>query len=208
LGDPPTTDRIEAIRERVPGIEFKLDPTADWDDELVAALGDLGAVRIADLKGRYEGTEVDNPADPDLYRRVFEEFPDAVVEDPALEPGVESLVRDEAERVSWDYPITGVESVERLPFEPRWLNVKPSRFGTVESLLDTIDWAEARDVSLYGGGQFELAVGRDQIQALASLLYPDGPNDVAPGVYNDPEVPDELPASPLDPPEGAPGFGY
>jgi hypothetical protein len=207
LGDPPTTDRVEAIREHVPGIEFKLDPTTDWDAELVDALADTDAVRVLDLKGRYEGTEVDNPADPDLYRLVFEGFPDAVVEDPGLTDEVTGLIEEHAERVSWDYPITGVGSVEGLPFEPEWLNVKPSRFGSVASLFETLEWAAEHGVSLYGGGQFELGVGRGQIQALASLFYPDGPNDVAPGVYNDPEVPESLPASPLDAPAGEPGFG-
>jgi hypothetical protein len=207
LGDPPTTDRVEAIRERVPGIEFKLDPTADWDADLVDALATVDAVRVLDLKGRYEGTEVDNPADPDLYRLVFQGFPDAVVEDPGLTDEVAGLVEEHAERVSWDYPITGVGSVEALPFEPEWLNVKPSRFGTVESLFETLEWADEHGVSLYGGGQFELGVGRGQIQALASLFYADGPNDVAPGVYNDPQVPESLPASPLDAPTGEAGFG-
>lgn len=208
LGEPPTVDRVEAIRERVPDIEFKLDPTPDWDDDLVAALAATDAVRLLDLKGRYEGTDVDNPADPDLYRRVFEGFPDAVVEDPALADEVEGIVQEHRERISWDYPITGLESVEALPFEPNWLNIKPSRFGTVEALFETLEWADEHGVSLYGGGQFELAVGRDQIQALASLLYPDGPNDVAPGIYNDPDVPEELPASPLPAPGGESGFGY
>ena len=34
---------------------------------------------------------------------------------------------------------------------------------------------------MYAGGQFELGVGRAQIQAIASLFYPNGPNDCAPG---------------------------
>jgi hypothetical protein len=34
------------------------------------------------------------------------------------------------------------------------------------------------------GGQFELGVGRDQIQLLAALFHPDTPNAVAPGGYN------------------------
>lgn len=199
LGDPPAIDRVAAMRERVPSLEFKLDPRPDWDADLIDALAETGAVRILDLKGQYEGTDVDNPADPTLYRRVFEAFPDAVVEDPGLTDATEPLVREHADRIAWDYPITGVGSVEALPFEPRWLNVKPSRFGTVESLFETIEWAAARNASLYGGGQFELSVGRSHVQALASLFYPDAPNDVAPGAYNDPTVPDDLPAPPLDP---------
>ncbi|MFB6123153.1 MAG: hypothetical protein ABEJ78_06815 [Haloferacaceae archaeon] len=207
LGDPPTADRVEALLERDPGLAFKLDPTSDWGDGLVDALAATGSVRILDLKGHYEGTDVDQEPDPDLYERVLSAFPDAVVEDPAVTPDTEALLAPERDRLSWDAPVTGVESVEDLPFDPRWLNVKPSRFGTVESLLATLDYCEDRDVRLYGGGQFELGPGRDQIQALASLFYPDGPNDVAPGGYNDPELPDGLPSSPLATAAFEPGFG-
>ncbi len=208
LGDPPTMARIDAMRERNPDVTFKLDPTSDWDEELVADLARSGVVRILDLKGHYMGTTVDQEADPDLYERVFGEFPDAVVEDPAITATTDHIVEENADRISWDAPITDVESVDSLPFEPKWLNVKPSRFGTVEALFDTIDYADAREISLYGGGQFELGVGRDHLHAIASLCYPDGPNDVAPGVYNDPELPDELPPSPLEPSETPDGMGF
>jgi hypothetical protein len=50
---------------------------------------------------------------------------------------------------------------------------------------------------MYGGGQFELGPGRGQIQYLASLFHADGPNDVAPGGYNDVDPPAGLPDSPL-----------
>ena len=68
--------------------------------------------------------------------------------------------------------------------------------------------AQAAGMVLYGGGQFELGIGRDQIQALASLLYADGPNDVAPREYHG-EAHAEVPGSPLVPLEfqGA-GFGF
>jgi hypothetical protein len=199
LGEPPSTTRVDAILDRVPDIEFKLDPTTDWTPDIVDALAETGAVRILDIKGQYEGTEVDQEPDADLYRLVFEGFPDAVVEDPALVDETTAIVEAHTERLSWDLPITGVESVESLPYPPNWLNIKPSRFGTVESLFETLAYAEREGIQLYGGGQFELDVGRAHIQALASLCYPDGPNDVAPGVYNDPELPEELPASPLEP---------
>ena len=206
--EEPTADRVYDLLDAVPGLEFKLDPTSDWSDDLVVELAETGAVVALDLKGQYHGTVVDQAADPTLYRRVIEGFPDAVIEDPAVTDETSALVEEAADRVSWDAPITGVESVEALPFEPRWLNVKPSRFGTVESLLETVEWAEARDVALYGGGQFELDVGRAQIQTLASLLYPDGPNDVAPGAYNDPEVGADLPAPPLRPSDEPRGFAF
>ncbi|MFC6837472.1 hypothetical protein [Halomarina ordinaria] len=208
LGDPPSAARVEEILDGYPDTEFKLDPTSDWGTGLVETLATTGRVRILDLKGQYHGTEVDQTPDPGLYRRVTEGFPQAVVEDPAIEEGTEAIVEGVADRVSWDAPITGVESVRDLPFEPSWLNIKPSRFGTVESLLETIEYARERGMTLYGGGQFELGVGRGQIQALASVFYPDGPNDVAPGDYNDPDVPEGLPTSPLDPPADARGFRW
>jgi hypothetical protein len=206
--DPPTADRVHDLRDAVPGLEFKLDPTSDWSDDLVVELAATGAVVALDLKGQYHGTVVDQDPDPDLYARVIDGFPDAVIEDPAITDETRGLVERAVDRVSWDAPITGIESVEALPFEPRWLNIKPSRFGTLESLLATVEWAEDRDVALYGGGQFELGVGRGQIQALASLLYPEGPNDVAPGVYNDPEVGSDLPAPPLQPSDDPQGFAF
>jgi hypothetical protein len=200
-------DRVHDLLDVYPDAELKLDPTPEWDDDLVATLAATGAVRVLDLKGLYEGTEVDVDPDPALYERVFEGFPEAVVEDPALTDETGPIVEKHAERVSWDLPITGVESIRTLPFEPQWLNVKPSRFGTVESLLATLAYCEREGIRLYGGGQFELGVGRSQIQELASLYYPAGPNDVAPGGYNDPKIDPNLPTSPLSSPDGSAGFG-
>ena len=60
---------------------------------------------------------------------------------------------------------------------------------------------EANGIRMYGGGQFELGVGRRHIQVLASLFYPDGPNDVAPSEYNTGAPRPGLPGSPLPPPE-------
>jgi hypothetical protein len=205
---PPSADRVHALLDRNPDLELKLDPTTDWTDDLVADLAATGAVRVLDLKGQYHGTAVDQTADPALYERVFEGFPDAVVEDPAITDETRPLVEANADRVSWDAPITGMESVRDLPFPPRWLNVKPSRFGTVASLLETVEWALEEGISLYGGGQFELGVGREHVQTLAATFYPSGPNDVAPGVYNDPDLPDDPPKSPLVPADDARGLAF
>ncbi|MFB6302981.1 MAG: hypothetical protein ABEH78_09000 [Haloferacaceae archaeon] len=207
-GGPPTADRVHGLLDRNPDLELKLDPTPDWSDALVADLAATGAVRVLDLKGHYAGTVVDRGADPALYERVFDGLPDAVIEDPALTDETRSLVAANADRVSWDAPITGLDAVEALPFEPRWLNVKPSRFGTVASLLETVEWALDAGVALYGGGQFELDVGREHVQTLAAAFHPGGPNDVAPGVYNDPALPENPPRSPLEPSEDARGLSF
>jgi len=97
---------------------------------------ETGAVRILDLKGWYEGTDVDVEADPELYRDVFAAFPAEIVEDAAFTPETRPLVEPQADRLSFDYPIDGVESLESLPVEPGWCNIKPSRFGTRIAVRD------------------------------------------------------------------------
>ncbi|GAB3695965.1 hypothetical protein [Halorubrum pallidum] len=208
LGDPPTTDRVEELLALDDDLEFKLDPTPDWPDEAFVTLRETDAVRILDLKGWYEGTDVDVEADPELYRDVFAAFPAAVVEDAAVTPETRALVEPQAERLSFDYPIDGVESLRELPVEPGWCNIKPSRFGTLESLFETISYCRENGIRLYGGGQFELASGRTAIQTLAALCYPDAPNDVAPGAFNDPTASPPYPTSPLTPRSDAVGFEF
>jgi L-alanine-DL-glutamate epimerase-like enolase superfamily enzyme len=178
-----------------PALEFKLDAEKDWDRELLRRLRELDRVRVVDLKAFYRGTAVDLEPDPELYRAVAEELPDVVIEDPWLELlGVLSGAED---RVSYDAPIHSLADLGALPFEPRWLNIKPSRFGTVRELLQTIEYCEEHGIQMYGGGQYELGPGRPQIQRLASVFYPDGPNDVAPSAYNEGEPREGLPQSPL-----------
>jgi len=208
LGDPPAIQRIVDLLRANPDLEFKLDPVSGWTDELIQDLASTGAVRILDFKGLYEGTEVDQPPDPDLYAKVMGAFPEAVIEDAAPTEEILPLLRSEQHRLSWDYPIRGVRNIKERPFPPRWLNIKPSRFGTLQSLLDTIEYCLAQDITMYGGGQFELDVGRRHIQGLASLFYPDGPNDVAPGEYNTPTISPDPPRSPLRPVDDIRGLDW
>jgi L-alanine-DL-glutamate epimerase-like enolase superfamily enzyme len=197
LGAPPSLDRLRAFLARYPTLRFKLDARPDWTDEIFAELQQLGCVDSIDLKGQYTGTVVDNPPDPDLYRRVLEAFPEAWLEDPALTPETVPLLDPHADRVTWDAVIHSVADIEQLRWPPRTVNVKPSRFGTIERLFAAYDHCEARGIGAYGGGQWELSVGRGQIQLLAALFHPDTPNDVAPGGYNANEPPPGLPPSPL-----------
>jgi hypothetical protein len=208
LGEPPTGDRVLAWLDRNPELEFKLDPTAEWTDKTVARLAETGAIRVLDLKGQYEGTDVDQPADPGLYRRILEGFPEALIEDPALTDETRPLFENDRGRVTWDYPIGSVEDIESLPWQPETLNIKPSRFGSVRSLFGAIEYCLDRGIDMYGGGQFELGVGREHLHALASLFYPDSPNDVAPAGYNDPDPPADLPDSPLAPPADPVGLSW
>jgi L-alanine-DL-glutamate epimerase-like enolase superfamily enzyme len=209
LGEPASLAPVAHRLALYPGLRFKLDPTPDWDDELLAALRATRAVDSVDLKGAYRGTPVDNPADAKLYRRVAEGLPGTWIEDPDLSDAeAAAALEPHRDRITWDAIIHSVADIEALPFPPRMLNIKPSRFGSVRALFDTYEYCEGRGIGTYGGGQFELGPGRGQIQYLASLFSPDSPNDVAPVGFHDPEVRTELPTSPLLPAPAPTGFRW
>jgi hypothetical protein len=183
--------------ELYPGLRFKLDPDRDWTDELVAQLAEAGVVDTVDFKGIYRG-DFGSPPDAELYERIVGAFRTAWIEDPALTRETNRVLDADRERITWDAGIHEWSDVEALPFRPRCLNSKPSRFGSVQRLFNFYDACEREGIALYGGGQFELGPGRAQIQLLASLFHPDAPNDVAPAGYNASEPVAGLPVSPLE----------
>jgi len=187
-----------------PELHFKLDPDKNWSDDVIDDLARRACVDTADFKGVYRGT-FGFPPDPGLYARIADAFPDAWLEDPGLNEETDEVLRPHRDRITWDAPIHSVADVLALAFAPKCLNVKPSRYGTLRRLFDFYAWCEENGVALYGGGQFELGIGRVQIQHLASLFHPDMPNDVAPAVFNSPDLPRDAPRSPLPPPHA---FGY
>jgi len=193
---------IQPYRELNPELEFKLDVDSDWDRPLMESLAATDRVRVLDLKAYYRGTVVDLDPDPALYRTVAETFPDVVIEDPWLEDGCLEALAGAEDRLSFDAPIHSWDDVGRLAVSPRWLNIKPSRFGTLRRLLECIERCEAEGIRMYGGGQFELGPGRRHIQRVASLFYPAGPNDVAPSEYNEGAPRPGMPTSPLPAPAG------
>ncbi|HEY0343975.1 MAG TPA: hypothetical protein VGC59_04990 [Solirubrobacteraceae bacterium] len=208
LGEPPTSQPVTGRLERYPALRFKLDPTASWDEPLIADLVATGAVDSVDFKGLYTGTAVDTPADPVLYRHVVEAFPDAWIEDPKLTPEIDELLAPYRDRISWDANIHSIADIDALPFTPRMVNLKPARLGGIRPLFDAYDYCARHGIGAYGGGQFELGPGRGQIQYLASLFHPDTPNDTAPSGFNVMDPPPGLPTSPLPPVPSATGFRW
>jgi hypothetical protein len=205
LGGPPSTERFRSWLDLYPVLRFKLDANSEWTDELVSELAGTGVVDSIDFKGHYQGTIVDTPPDAALYRRVAEGLPGAWLEDPALTAETTPVLEPHRDRVTWDAPIHSVQDIEALLWPPRTVNVKPSRFGSVERLFAAYDYCEARGIGTYGGGQWELGPGRGHIQLLASLFHPDTPNDVAPREFNlAPQA--GLPESPLEVKPRATGF--
>ncbi len=212
-GEEPEPSSIKPLRARLevyPDLRFKLDPTNDWTDELIEQLAETGAVDSVDFKGLYSGTPVDVETDPELYRKCIETFPEAWLEDPDINDETRPILEPVRDRITWDAAIHSVEDVEALEWEPRMVNIKPSRFGPLHKLFAAYDFCDAKGIGAYGGGQTELGEGRGHIQYLASVFHPDTPNDVAPSGFNDPEQATKpgLPTSPLEPTLAPTGFRW
>ncbi len=191
------TGSAERLHE-LQGLRFKLDPEASWGEALVAELAGLGAVDVVDFKEAYTWRAHERTPPASLYRLVVEALPEALIEDPNVtDPAKAAILEPHHDRITWDAPVHSVADVDALPFPPRVLNSKPSRFGSVRRLLEFYDTCAERGIRLYGGGQFELGPGRGQIQYLAALFHSDAANDVAPGGYNRVPLPAGLPRSPL-----------
>jgi hypothetical protein len=206
LGEPASIEPLQQWLDTYPDLRFKLDPTPTWDDALVSALVETRAVDTLDLKGAYKGTPVDQDPDATLYARVATAFPEVFIEDPALTEETDPVLEPHRSRITWDAPIHSVADIVGLPFPPRTLNFKPSRFGSWRALLEAYEYCGDNGIGIYGGGQFELGPGRGQIQYLASLFHPESPNDVAPRAYNEASPRPGLPTSPLEP--AVDGFGF
>src|SRR6185312_13107457 len=170
---------LRELRGSDPTLRFKLDATPQWSSDLVAELAALGCVDVVDMKGHYSNATVAMAPDHDLYRRVIEGLSDAWVED-----------------------------IEGLPWQPRRLNLKPSRFGSVRRLFGAYDHCDAHGIGAYAGGMFEQGPGRGQLQYLASLFHPDAPNDIAPPQYNSQVIAPDLPHAPLAPDPHPTGFRW
>jgi L-alanine-DL-glutamate epimerase-like enolase superfamily enzyme len=208
IADSSGLAALRALRGMEPALRFKLDPMPSWDHGLLAELASLAAVDVVDMKGLYRNATVAMEPDPDLYRRVFEALPETWIEDPVVADDTIELLDRHRERITWDVPIRSVGDIEALPWRPRLLNLKPARFGSVRRLFETYDYCEAQGISAYGGGMFEQGPGRGQLQYLASLFHPDGPNDLAPVEYNLQLGAGDLPRPPLPPEPHETGFRW
>ena len=190
-----------------PAIEFKLDAGEDWTAEHVATLQALDRVRVVDIKAHYgDAWGLSPQAAQHQLELVLAGMPDVVIEDPPVDDQALATLAGQLGRVAFDAPVHSLADILNLP-RTGWMNIKPSRFGTIARLLEAIAHCEQNGIRLYGGGQFELTVGRCQIQELAALFYPDGPNDVAPSAYNATSAEVGLPRSPLEGFGRAAGFG-
>lgn len=198
LGSPSTIDLLSERLHQYPDLKFKLDPTNDWSDALIEQLAETGAVESLDLKGFYRGTPVDVETDPVLYKKLLQTFPNAWFEDPDVNMATKEILDPYADNITWDAPLHEAKDILSMPYRPKFINVKPSRFGSLEELFKVYELCAQEGIGMYGGGQFELSVGRVQNQYLASLFHPDSANDVSPTEYHVDKLPDGIPSSVLN----------
>jgi len=210
LGAKPDAGESLAALDEVlaadPDARFKVDFSEHFTPRTAERLAASGRVDVLDLKAHDRGDFQGPAPDAALYAALAEALPDAWLEDPLLEGEARAALAGAIERVTWDAPFDGLAWLTGLEHEPRAVNVKPSRFGTLAELFAVLDHCAARGIACYGGGQFELGVGRRQIQELAALWYPDGPNDVSPVAYHPRPLAADAPRSPLAV-RGGHGFG-
>jgi L-alanine-DL-glutamate epimerase-like enolase superfamily enzyme len=206
LGEEPDVEKVLGRVAAYPELRFKLDAHPAWTPDIIAALVATQAVDVIDFKGCYGLEVTDEPALLRLYERLLAAFPAALVEDPHPLDPVTAMLAGHEDRVSYDAPIRSAADLATTPVRVRTINVKPTRIGSLETLLHLYAHCDAEGVAMYGGGMGELGVGRGQIQLLASLFHPDGSNDVAPSPYNAPTLAAGLPTSPLDPRPAPTGF--
>lgn len=197
LGEPSSFEPIKRRLEQYPNMRFKLDPVNDWTDELIEQIAATGAVETMDFKGFYSGMPVDVETNPELYAKIVEAFPDAWLEDPDVNDETRAILEPHSDRVTWDFPIHDVKSIDGQAFKPKTVNIKPSRFGVIRELFAAYDYCRKRGITMYSGGQTEIGPGRGQVQYLSALFHPEGPNDIAPMIYNCCAPSTELPPSPL-----------
>ncbi|HJQ84088.1 MAG TPA: hypothetical protein VKA21_08435 [Candidatus Binatia bacterium] len=160
-------DPVSRTADEPKDVELKIDADPTWDDATWEALGALGRVAVLDFK--LSGT----PAD---HERAHRALPRAWLEDPAGNRWSPALRR----RISFDAALDGAGALDALPCRPAAVNLKPARMGGVLELLACAADCGARGIAVYVGGMFEVGPGRSQLAALAALISPDGPNDIAP----------------------------
>ena len=182
-------------------------PRSDWTPEIFDALRATGAVDSIDLKGLYEGSIVDQGADPGLYARVADAFPDGLDRGPQAHPGDRRgpAPAPRPHHVGRQHPRGRRHRGAPLPAADGQRQALARRAAARSSSRPTTTARSAASACTAAGSSSSAsAAGRSS--CLAGLFHPDAPNDVAPGGFNAPDPPPGLPESPLDPAPEPTGF--
>jgi hypothetical protein len=190
----PSTPVVTRL-ERYPTLRFKLDPTTEWTPEIIAGLVATGAVDSVDFKGLYVGTIVDQAADPVLYRRVVEAFPDAWIEDPKLTEETDAILGPIATASPGTRPSTASPTSRPCPSRRGWSTSSRRGWGRCARCSAPTSTARPGASGCTAAGSSSSAPAAATSSTSPRSFIPDTPNDVAPGGYNAPDAPAGLPTA-------------
>ena len=207
--EPETSEKMLRVLERYPGTRFKLDPTNTWSDALIEELAASGAVDSLDLKGQYKGTPVDVETDPELYAQADRGLPRRLARGPRPKrrdaPDARAGARPR--HLGRPDPLRRRRARARVGAAHGQHQAVARRARCSSSAAPTTSAPSAASAPT-AAARPSWASGRDHIQYLAALFHPDTPNDVAPRGFNMPQLPDGMPASPIEIEPAATGFRF
>ena len=129
LGEPPTLSPVSRRLDRYPGLRFKLDPTTRGQRS-----SSPSSSRPAPSTRSTSRASTRGPSSTSRRTRSSTGWsrrsrrPGSRIPALTTRPAGSRAARD---RITWDAPIHSIEDIEALPFPPKMVNVKPSRFGSL-----------------------------------------------------------------------------
>ena len=187
------------------GLEFRVKPELGWSEREWAYLAQCQRLRVIDLRVE-DGDGLDGARAPSLSlyehvaRLVCRCPAPPILEDPPTAGEVRQILSGFESQFSFGRDISSVEDIARLEPPPRAICLHPWRLGRLDALFGAADYCRSNAIEVYMGYSGEIGPGRDQNLALAAIICPEGPNDLAPeDYYLGPPRPG-LPPNPLAPP--------
>ena len=198
LGDPASFEPVRRRLERYPDLRFKLDARSDWTPELIARLQATGSVEALDLKGLYEGSPVDQGADPVLYERVGAGLPRGGGSRTRASTRGRSRSSRRTATASRGTPTFTASPTSRPSPSRRGSSTSSRRaWAPCASSFAAYAYCEERGgAGVYGGGQLKLGRAAGRSSTWRASFTPTRPTTSPLRRYNHPDVPDGLPVEP------------
>lgn len=163
-----------------PSLEFRLVPSASWSKEVWTALEGVPQLRMLSLTG-FGAQAGFHPEVIAGLAGLLGQRTDILLENACAEAREALGVR--IHDLCWDDDFKSVEHIKRLARPGDYVCIKPCSLGNLHRLAEVVEFCEQASIKMYGGDQGEIGPMREQHQAIASGLYPEGPNDLAPYEY-------------------------
>ncbi len=161
-------------------LEFRVVPSGSWTEASWSSLLGFSQLRILSLSGFERSAGFESQAFAGMTE-FLRQRPDVIVENPTDE-ALDALGRYRPV-VCWNLELGSVGEIDRRARSGDYVCVRPSDLRNLDILIETVESCEEAGLGIYGGDEGEVGPWCEQHQALASALYPGGPNDLAPLQY-------------------------